>query len=171
MDLRILKLFFQGRGNKEIVDTPAGVLLSCTETVGPPGVNALFIRVKIAECINKATLKSSGKAGSLFIRKACIFAVGIRVLEIDLLMCHIKIATADHRFLLLQFQKISQKILFPFHTVFQTAELALGVGSIYSHKIILIEFQRDDTSFFIMLLYPDPVNCRQWLPLRKNGCT
>ena len=38
VDLRILKLFFQGRGNKEIVDTPAGVLLSCTETVGPPGV-------------------------------------------------------------------------------------------------------------------------------------
>ena len=27
VDLRILKLFFQGRGNKEIVDTPAGVLL------------------------------------------------------------------------------------------------------------------------------------------------
>lgn len=46
VDLRILKLFFQGRGNKEIVDTPAGVLLSCTETVGPPGVNALFIRIK-----------------------------------------------------------------------------------------------------------------------------
>ena len=55
--------------------------------------------------------------------------------------------------------------------VFQTAELALGVGSIYSHKIILFEFQRDDTSFFIMFLYPNPVNCRQWLPLCKNGCT
>ena len=80
--------------DREIVDTPAGVLLSCTETVGPPGVNALFIRIKIAECINKATLKGSGKAGSLFIRKACIFAVGLRVLEIDLLMCHIKVATA-----------------------------------------------------------------------------
>ena len=86
-------------------------------------------------------------------------------------MCHIKVATTDHRFLLLQFQEISQEILFPFHTVFQTAELALGVGSIYSHKIILFEFQCDDTSFFIMLLYPDPVSRRQWLPLRKNGCT
>lgn len=51
VDLRILKLFFQGRGNKEIVDTPAGVLLSCTETIGPPGINAFFIRIKIAECI------------------------------------------------------------------------------------------------------------------------
>ncbi len=39
--------------------------------------------------------------------------------QIDLLMRHIHITAADHRLLFLQFQKIGQKIPFPFHSVFQ----------------------------------------------------
>ena len=44
----------QTLGHDEVVDTPSGVLLSGVKAVGPPGVDALGIRIKMAERIGEA---------------------------------------------------------------------------------------------------------------------
>lgn len=90
---------------------------------------------KITECIDKSTLQHLTKACSLFICKSGIFPVGLRILQVDLLMCHIEIPAADYRLTFLQFQQVCQKILFPVHTVFQSAQFTLGIWCIYSHQI------------------------------------
>lgn len=41
------------RGN-EVVNTPSCVLLSCLKAVGPPGINAFSIRIKMAEGIRES---------------------------------------------------------------------------------------------------------------------
>ena len=85
-------------------------------------------------------------------------------------MRHIHITTADHRLLFLQFQKIGQKIPFPFHSVFQAAQFALGIRRIYRNKIKFFKFKCDHTAFFVVRFYPDSIYYRQWLFLCKYGC-
>ena len=51
MDSGRLQLCIQTSGSDKIVNTPSNVLLTCLEPVRPPGVDALFIWIKIAESI------------------------------------------------------------------------------------------------------------------------
>ena len=169
MDFCTLKLILQLWRCNKIVNSPPCILLSCFKSVRPPGISALCIRIKITECIDKSTFQHLTKACSLFICKSGIFPVGLRILQVDLLMCHIEIPAADHRLTFLQFQQVCQKILFPVHTVFQSAQFTLGIWCIYSHQIKFFIFQGDHTSFFVMFLNSNSIRHRQWLFLCKNS--
>ena len=65
--------------------------------------------------------------------------IGFWIFQVDLLMCHVHISTADHRLFLLKSQKICQEILFPLHTIFQTSQLTLGIRGIYRNKIKVLK--------------------------------
>ena len=54
VNLRILQILFQGRRGDEIINSPSGILLSGVKAVGPPRVDALGIRIKMAERIGEA---------------------------------------------------------------------------------------------------------------------
>lgn len=54
VDFGIRQLFIQCGGSDEIVNTPSGVLFSCLEAVGPPGLNALSVGIEMPEGIGKA---------------------------------------------------------------------------------------------------------------------
>ena len=110
MDRCILQFILQCRRNDKIVDPPSCVLLTRLEAVGPPGIASFLIRIKIAECIDKSTLKNLCKACSLLVCKAGILTVCLRILEVDLLMCNIQIAAADDRLLLLKPEKIRKSL-------------------------------------------------------------
>ena len=43
----------QPSGSDEIIDPPSGVFLAGFKAVGPPGINALGIRIKVTEGIRK----------------------------------------------------------------------------------------------------------------------
>ena len=49
MDGCLFQLVVEAFRGDEVVNTPSGILLSCFKAVGPPGINALGIRIKVAE--------------------------------------------------------------------------------------------------------------------------
>ena len=73
-------------GHHKIVNTPACVLLSGLEHIGPPGIDTLRIRVKIAEGVDVAALKHLVKAAPLLVRKTGIVAVCPGIFQIDFLV-------------------------------------------------------------------------------------
>ena len=85
------------RGDK-IIYTPADILLACPETVGPPGIGDLFGK-EMAEGIGETAFEPCGELASLFVGEARVAAVGLWVLEVYLLMSHIKVSTDNDGFL------------------------------------------------------------------------
>ncbi len=51
-----LTSLFKDWETRKIINTPSGILFSCVKTVRPPGIDALLIRIKIPERIDKAIL-------------------------------------------------------------------------------------------------------------------
>ena len=75
IDYRIVKPFLQAIGYQKIINTPPCIFFPCVETVGPPRINALLIRIEIAEGIDKSIFQKSCKLSSFLIGKASIFMV------------------------------------------------------------------------------------------------
>ena len=61
VDFCVFQLGFQCFRHEKIVDTPAGVLLPGMETIGPPGINTRFFRIKVPESIHKALFEKLRK--------------------------------------------------------------------------------------------------------------
>mgnify|MGYP006924823979 CR=1 FL=1 len=121
------------------------------ETIGPPWVNSLLLRIEIAECIRKTWFKQSSELCTLFISETCIFPIRFRILQIYLLMCYIQITTHNYRFFLFQFLQISTEIIIPFHSIIQPSQFFLRIRSINSYQIIRFQFKRNYTAFVIVL--------------------
>ena len=102
MDCSALESVAKTLGYAEIIDTPACILGAGLETVGPPGINACGIGIKIAEGIDKTSCQKSGKAVSFLVGKTGIFAVGLGIFQVNLLVSYIEISAEDHRLILLQ---------------------------------------------------------------------
>lgn len=73
MNLRARQPVLQALGNTEIINPPPGILLACLKPVRPPGINSLFIRVKIAVRVDISRVQKLRKLASLLIRKSGIF--------------------------------------------------------------------------------------------------
>ena len=84
--------------DQKIVDTPAGVLLACLETIAPPAVGIGLVGMEMAEGVYKTALEQEGHLLALLIREAGIATVGLGVLEVDFLVRHIEVATDNNRF-------------------------------------------------------------------------
>ena len=54
MDGCLFQLVVEAFRGDEVVNTPSGILLSCLKAVGPPGINTLGIRIKVAEGIRES---------------------------------------------------------------------------------------------------------------------
>ena len=72
------------------------------EAVGPPGIGSLKIGVKIPEGIDKAVVQKLRKFCPLFIGKSGVFAVGLRILQVDLPVRHIQVPAENDRLFLFQ---------------------------------------------------------------------
>ena len=119
VDLGVLQFRLQPVRGDKVVNTPTGILLSGVEHIAPPAVYAGGIRVKVAESIGKSAIQQGGHFASLFIGKTGVFVVGLWILQVDLPVGHIQVATEDHRFVLIQGLQISKKVVLPLHTVVQ----------------------------------------------------
>ena len=85
-------------GGDKIIDPPANISGTCTPAVGPPGIGTGSVGMEVAKGIEKAFGEEVGHALALLIGKAGIFAVGLGVGQVDLLMGNIEVATINHRF-------------------------------------------------------------------------
>jgi len=76
VDGRAMNLVTAVIGNQEIVDSPAGVILSGLEHITPPSVSAGHVGVQIPEGIGQTTGQKLREAFALFIRKAGAPTIG-----------------------------------------------------------------------------------------------
>ena len=61
-----------------------------------------MVGVKVAEGVDEACIQKLLQLAALFVSEACIAAVGLRVLQVDLLVRYIEVATDDDGLLRIQ---------------------------------------------------------------------
>ena len=124
------------------------------EAVAPPAVLHLF-RVQYAEAVGKTSVQQLGHFGALLIGKACAHVVGLIVLDIDLAVGNVQVAAKDHRLFGVQRQQICPESVLPLHAVVQPLQAVLTVGCVAVHQIKRRVFQRQHSSFVVVLLHAD----------------
>lgn len=98
MYFRIYDLILCAVIDQEIVDPPPRIFLPGMETVAPPGIGPLFVRVQVSERISKASGQKLLKLPPLFVGESCIFVVGLGVLQVDLARCNVQVPADNDRF-------------------------------------------------------------------------
>ena len=84
-------------------------------------------------------------------------------------MSHIQVATYDDRFLAVQLLQETAEIIVPRHAVVQSLESVLRVGCVNRYKVKIFHFQRDDSSFVVVLVNAQTVGNRQRLVACKDS--
>lgn len=154
-DICIVYPVLKALRDAEIVDSPAGILFSGLEHVGPPGICVGLVGINGSESIHKTIVKQLGKLLPFLVGKTRICPVCFRILQIDLPVGHIEVPAQDHRLLLLQLLEIRSEIVLPLHSVVKPFKLSFGIWSIHIHKIKSLEFQSDYAALIIVLLDAD----------------
>ena len=137
---------------QEVIDAPACVLLSGTESVAPPAVGSFQVWMEMAERIRETARQELCHLFPLLVCEASIPAVALWVLQVDFLVRHIHVAADDDWFLLVEREKIGAEILFLLHPVVQPAQLFLAVGCVDVHQIEVRHFQRDHSALVVVFL-------------------
>ena len=137
-----------GIAHQEVIDAPAGVVLAGIKAVTPPAVDAFDVWVCRTPGIGKAGIEQLGKLAALLVRKACVAAVGLGVLKVDLLVCHVKVAAGHHGLSGLALEACQKAAvgIVPGHAYIDARELILGVRRIDVHKPKLVELERADAA-------------------------
>lgn len=79
-----------------------GVAAARPADITPPTVRAGFVRIEIAEGVDKARRQQLGKFAAFLVGKTGVHAVGFGVFQVNLLVGHVKVATDHHGFFLIQ---------------------------------------------------------------------
>ena len=67
-------------------------------------------------------------------------------------MGYVEVSADDDRFFLVQAQQVLTEIVFPFHSVRQAGQLALGIGGIAGHEVIIGKFQGNQAPFVVVFV-------------------
>ena len=110
-----------------------------------------------AEGVRKARIQQLGHLAALLIGEARIHAVGLGVLEVDLLMGHVQIAAQQHGLDLIELLQIRPEVVLPLHAVVQSLQAVLGVGRVAAHQIERAHVAGDDPALVVVLVDADAV--------------
>ena len=169
MDFRIGQLVVEIVRHDEIVNAPSSVFLSRLETVGPPRVDARFVGVEEAESVGEARIEEMGELLALLVGEAGIAAVGLRIFQVDFLVCYVEVAAGNDGFLLPELREVVAEVLVPFHAVVQAAQAILRIGNIGRNHKIFRHLQRDDASFVVVFVDAEAVADGQGFMARIDG--
>ncbi len=106
------------RGDAEVVDAPPNVFGPGIEPVRPPGI-VVGLLVELTEGIDEAAFNVPVKAMPLFDGEPGVVLVGLGVFKVDLLVCHVQVATENHGLFVLQFLYERMEISVPFLAVIE----------------------------------------------------
>ena len=128
MDACALQLAGEPCRGEEVIDAPPRVLLACPEAVRPPRVNAFLFGIEIAERIDESRVQQGLELLAFLVGEACVHAVGLRILQVYLLVRHVQVAAYQHGLLCVKFQEVPAEGILPRHPVVQALQSVLRVG-------------------------------------------
>ena len=169
MDGCISQLLAQTVRDDKVVDAPTGILLTSLEPVRPPRVFHL-LRILVAEGVRKTAGQQVAELFAFLVSEAGIMTVGLRILDVYLLVGHVQIAAEDDGLLLIQAFQVIAKVSLPRHAVVQTLQTVLRIGGIATHQEEVFHLQRHHPTLVIVHLDADAVGHTLRLMLREDGC-
>ena len=168
----------QATADQEIVDAPSGVLLAGLETIAPPRIGSFECRIEMAEGIDKTGIEMLGHLRTFLVGETCVHAVGLGILDVNLLVSNVHIAANDDGLLCIKFLHIPTEGFIPRHTVVETTQAVLRIGRIDGDEIEVGIFECDDATLMIggfctRFVSPTPYSIvdRKGLTFLKNNCT
>ena len=122
------------------------------EAIGPPGIGAGFIGIKITVRVDHSGGQHVVKFGTFFIGETGVTAVGLRILQVDLLMRDVEIAAVNNRLFLFQLFHVCKKVIFPYLPVGETGEIFFGIRHIDRDQVKIRILHRDHTALMVVFL-------------------
>ena len=119
--------------------------------------------MQCAERVGETGSEQLGHLGALLIGEAGAEMVGLRVLDVYLLVGDVHVSTDDDRFLLVEVEEVVAEGILPLHAVRQSLRLAafglrlLRVGRVDADEIKVGHLHGDDASFVVVLLLAQAV--------------
>lgn len=112
-DLAVAQAWQQAGGQHKVIEPPAHVLITAAHHVGPEGVGVGLVGVDLAEAVGESGFQQLGEALALLRSEAGVFLVPLGVLQVDLLVGHIEVATQHHGLLHVQLAQIQPEVHVP----------------------------------------------------------
>ena len=103
------------------------------------------------ECVHESVLQHPAEAFPLLIGKSRVAAVGLGILQINLLVGHVQVAAVDYGL-----------------AVSQPGQLPLGIGHIDRYDEIILIFCRNHAPLAVVLLHADAAGHFQGLFFREQ---
>ena len=169
MDRGIVEPFAQTIGDDEVIDAPASILLARLEAVRPPRILHL-VGVLEAETVGKSRCEQLAELGAFLVGKASVVAVGLGILDVDLLMSHIEVAAEDDGLLGVEALKVGTEGILPRHAVVEALQTVLRVGRIAADQKEIGHLEGDNAPFVIVLVDTDAIGHAERLVTGEDGC-
>ena len=116
VDKGVGHLRHQTIGDDEIVDAPTSILLTSLETVRPPRV-LHAVGIKGTEGIGETAGQEVGEGLALLVGETGIAAVALGILQVNLLVGHIQVATEDDGLHGIELFQIAAESILPRQTI------------------------------------------------------
>lgn len=132
-DLAVAQARHQARGQHKVIEPPADVLLATSHHVGPEGVGVLLLGVELTEAVGESRLEQLAEALPLLGSEAGIFLVPLGVLQVDVLVRDVEVATQHHGLLDVELAQVHAEVLVPGFAVVQAHEASARVWYVHRH--------------------------------------
>ena len=116
-----------------------------------------MVGVEVAEGIDEACIQKLLQLAALFVSEACIAAVGLGVLQVNLLVRYIEVAADDDGLLRIQPLEVRAEGVFPGHAVVEATEVVLRIRCVDRNEEEFGILEGDDATLLVVLLDTDAV--------------
>ena len=168
-DFGVGDALLQAIAHHEVVDAPTRILLAGLKAIRPPRIGDL-LRIFPSEGVGEACCQELRKLRPLLVRESRVHAIGLRVLQVYLLVGHVQVAAQDDGFLLIEAEEILTERIFPRHAIVEALQTVLRVGRIAAHQEEVLHLERHHPTLMIVVVDADAIGHIEGFVLGKDGC-
>lgn len=152
-DLTVAQGGQQTAGQHKVVEPPAHVFVTSVHHIGPEGVGVGLLRVQLTEAVHEPGFQQLAETLALFGGEACALLVAFGILQVDLLVGDVEVATQHHWLLYVQLAEVRPKVNVPCFAVIQAHKASAGIRHVDGHQEEAGKLGCDDTTLLVMLLF------------------
>ena len=167
MDGRRFQQRAQGFAHHEIVNAPACILLASAESVTPPRIDVRLVGIEMAEGVHKTCIQELLETFALLVGETGIFAVGLRIFEVDFAVRHIKVAAEHNGLSCFQVFEVGTQVLVPLLAIVEAAQAVLGIGHVGRHEVEVFVLGRNDAALVVVKVNAQTIGNAQRMAARE----